>query len=81
MRVKYLEELRRASRFLAEKPDILFIGQNTIYPGSIQSGTFINEIPLEKRIELPVIENTQLGISIGLALKGGFVPMPKLFFM
>lgn len=73
--MKYLDELKRASRFLAGKPDVLFIGQNTVYPGSIQSGTFINEVPREKRIELPVIENTQLGISIGLALEGCFVPV------
>lgn len=73
--MKYLDELRKASAFLAEKPDILFIGQNTVYPGSIMSSTFLNEVPREKRIELPVMENTQMGISIGLALQGGFVPV------
>lgn len=75
MRVRYLTELKRSSKFLSKKPDVIFIGQNTVYPGSIQSETFINEIPREKRIELPVMENTQLGISIGLALKGDFVPV------
>lgn len=72
--MKYLEELRRASRFLAEKPDTIYVGQNTVYPGSVQCGTFMDDVPREKRIELPVFENTQMGLSIGLAL-AGFVPV------
>jgi len=71
---KYLTELKRASRFLGEKPDIIFIGQNAVYPGSTMCKTFVGDVPTEKRIELPLFENTQMGISIGLAL-AGYVPV------
>lgn len=70
----YLNELKRASRFLGEKSDVIFIGQNAIYPGSTMCKTFVDEVPSNKRIELPLFENTQMGISIGLAL-AGFVPV------
>jgi len=72
--MKYLEELKRASQFLAEKPDVVYLGQNTVYPGSMQCATFVDDIPRDKRIELPVFENTQMGITIGLAL-AGYVPV------
>lgn len=71
---KYLSELKRASRFLGEKSDVIFVGQNAIYPGSTMCKTFVDDVPVEKRIELPLFENTQMGISIGLAL-AGYVPV------
>jgi len=71
---KYLNELKRASRFLGEKSDVIFVGQNAVYPGSTMCKTFIDDVPIEKRIELPLFENTQMGISIGLAL-AGYVPV------
>lgn len=71
---RYLSELQRASKFLGEKRDVIFVGQNAVYPGSVISKTFIDQVPREKRIELPVFENTQMGLSIGLAL-AGFVPV------
>lgn len=70
----YLKELKRASKYLGEKPDVIFIGQNAIYPGSTMCKTFVDDVPKEKRLELPMFENTQMGISIGLALIG-FVPV------
>lgn len=70
----YLNELKRASRFLGEKPDVIFVGQNAVYPGSMMCKTFADDVPLEKRIELPLFENTQMGISIGLAL-AGYIPV------
>lgn len=71
---RYLDELKKASRYLGEKSDVIFIGQNAVYPGSTMCKTFVDEVPLVKRIELPLFENTQMGISIGLAL-AGFVPV------
>jgi len=71
---EYLNELKRAAHFLGEKPDVIFIGQNAVYPGSVMCKSFIDEVPMEKRIELPLFENTQMGISIGLAL-AGYVPV------
>ena len=44
-----------------------------IYPGIAIAQSFKN-IPRERRIEMPVAENLQLGISTGLALTG-YVPV------
>ena len=59
--------------WLAEKEDIVFLGQACRVSGHAISST-IQSVPLEKRIELPVFEETQLGISTGLALEG-YVPV------
>ena len=54
---------------LASDPRTVFIGQAVAYPGTTMSGTLDN-VPIEKRIELPVAEDMQMGMSIGLALSG-----------
>ena len=71
--MKYKQELIKAMNWLGEKEDVLFLGQACKVSGHSISGT-ITEVPLEKRIELPVFEETQLGISTGLALEG-YVPV------
>ncbi len=54
---------------LVREPRTVFIGQAVAYPGTTMSGTLDN-VPLERRIELPVAEDMQMGMSIGLALAG-----------
>ena len=71
--MKYKQELIKAMNWLGEKEDVLFLGQACKVSGHSISGT-ITEVPLEKRIELPVFEETQLGMSTGLALEG-YVPV------
>jgi len=71
--MKYKEQLIRSMEWLAEKEDIVFLGQACRVSGHAISST-IQSVPLEKRIELPVFEETQLGISTGLALEG-YVPV------
>ena len=71
--MKYKKQLIRAMNWLGEKEDVLFLGQACKVSGHSISGT-ITEVPLEKRIELPVFEETQLGMSTGLALEG-YVPV------
>ena len=57
-------------RYLAQDDDrIVFIGQGVRDAGTFMSTT-LQDIPLEKRIELPVAEELQLGMSIGMALAG-----------
>jgi len=78
----YKEELIKAMNILAEHPKTLFIGQNVIYGGASMYWTIAN-VPKEKRIELPVFEEVQAGISLGLALEG-FIPVsifPRMDFM
>ena len=71
--MKYRDELVRAMEWLGEKPNTIFTGQAIALSGHAISGT-MEKVPKEKRIELPVFEETQLGMAIGLALEG-FVPI------
>lgn len=71
--MKYKEELIKSMQWLAKKPDTIFIGQAVAFSGHAISGT-LADIPIEKRYELPVMEEMQMGISTGLALEG-FVPI------
>ena len=78
----YKEELTRAMSWLGQQPDTLFIGQNIIYGGNAMYSTF-EGVPSEKKIELPVMENAQLGMSIGMALMGKIVVsiFPRMDFL
>ena len=80
--MKYFDEVKRSMMFLAEDPRTLFIGQSVAYPGNVIFGS-LKEIAGEKKIEVPVFEETQMGISIGLALEG-FIPIsvfPRFNFL
>lgn len=65
----YRAELTRAMTFLGAKRDTLFMGQSVGAPGTAMFGT-LSGVPVNKRLELPVFENSQLGMSIGMALRG-----------
>ncbi len=67
--MKYAEELSRAMDMLAEDKRTYFIGQAVAVPGTAMTGT-IKNVPKEKLLELPVAEEMQMGMSIGLALTG-----------
>tara|TARA_B100000700_G_scaffold330261_1_gene455597 strand:+ start:1083 stop:1589 length:507 start_codon:yes stop_codon:yes gene_type:complete len=58
--------------WLAEQPDTMFIGQAVEYPGTAMYNT-LKDINPNKRLELPVFEDTQMGMSIGLSLTGNRV--------
>lgn len=68
----YKDELTKAMTFLAEKEDTIFIGQQIVYAGNPMSTT-LTEVPKEKMIEVPVMEETQMGMSLGLAMTGKMV--------
>lgn len=67
--MKYKEELTKAMDWLGQKEDVVFLGQACKVSGHSISSTIVN-VPQEKRVELPVFEETQLGISTGLAMEG-----------
>ena len=69
----YKEALSAAMQELAADPLTIFLGQGVREKGTFMSTTMM-EVPLEKRIELPVAEEMQMGMSIGFAL-AGFVPV------
>lgn len=69
---KYFDECKRAMEWLGEKQDTYFIGQSVGCPGTALFNT-VKDIDPAKRLELPVIEETQAGMTLGMALNGSFV--------
>ena len=67
--MKYKQELVKSMSFLGKKKDTIFLGQSVAYSGNAIFNTLIN-VPLKKKIELPVFEDVQMGMSIGMALNG-----------
>ncbi|MFQ3349187.1 MAG: pyruvate/2-oxoglutarate/acetoin dehydrogenase E1 component [Paracoccaceae bacterium] len=67
--MKYFDELKRSMEWLATMPNTIFIGQAVACPGTAMSNTFKNINP-SQLIELPVAEEMQMGMSLGLALDG-----------
>lgn len=69
-------------RELATDERTIFVGQSVAYDGAAIHAS-LDGIPKEKRIELPVIEDFQVGFCIGLALTGR-IPVcvfPRFDFM
>jgi len=64
----YLEEIKKSMKLLADEGYYL-IGQNTRYGGTSMYHT-TKDFPEERRIELPVTEEMQMGISTGMSLEG-----------
>jgi len=69
MSLKYFEELKKAMNYLASQPNTLFLGQAVACKGTGMSNTLV-DIDLKKRLELPVCEEMQMGMTNGLALQG-----------
>ena len=67
--MKYKDELIRAMEWLGEKQNIIFVGQSVKYSGNAIYNT-LKTIPDYKKIETPVFEEVQMGLSTGLALEG-----------
>ena len=55
--------------FLAAHSDTIFIGQAVEYAGTAMTNT-LKDVPSSKKLELPVCEDLQAGITNGLALAG-----------
>ena len=66
----YFESLCAAMKRLSDIPNSVFLGQSVLYPGTAMFNT-LRDVPMEKRVELPVMEDAQLGMCIGIALQGG----------
>ncbi len=54
-------------KFLGSKKNTIFIGQAVEVPGTAMYNT-LAEVPKKKLIELPVAEEMQMGITLGLAM-------------
>ena len=55
--------------FLGQHPDTIFLGQSVTYPGTAMYDT-LSDVSIDKRIEMVVAEDLQMGITNGLALDG-----------
>jgi pyruvate/2-oxoglutarate/acetoin dehydrogenase E1 component len=67
--MKYFDELKRSMEMLASHSDTLFIGQAVDCPGTAMSNT-LKDVSSDKKLELPVCEDLQMGITNGLTLAG-----------
>ncbi|MGJ0510211.1 MAG: hypothetical protein ACR652_24455 [Methylocystis sp.] len=74
--------VNEAMRMLATDERTIFVGQSVCYDGAAIFNS-LDGVPMDKRIELPVIEDFQVGFCIGLALTGK-IPVcifPRMDFM
>jgi pyruvate/2-oxoglutarate/acetoin dehydrogenase E1 component len=67
--MKYFDELKRSMDWLNTKPDTLFLGQAVEYAGTAITNT-LKDVDRNKMLEMPVNEDMQMGMSIGMALNG-----------
>ena len=67
--MKYFEELKRSMEYLGNKRNTIFIGQAVEVPGTAMSNTLKN-IKKDKLVELPVAEEMQMGMTIGMLMAG-----------
>jgi len=78
----FLNQVRLAMKKISKIKKTIFLGQSVKYSGnSIYSS--LKDVPLKKKIELPVFEEVQMGLSIGLAMQG-FIPItcfPRFDFL
>lgn len=67
--MKYFDELKRSMDWLGEKEDTLFLGQAVEYEGTAMTNT-LKDVDKGKLFEMPVNEDMQMGLTIGIALDG-----------
>lgn len=68
----YKDALTNSMNYLGSKSDTIFVGQQILWHGNPMSTT-IGGVSKDKLIELPVMEESQMGMSLGMAMAGKFV--------
>jgi acetoin:2,6-dichlorophenolindophenol oxidoreductase subunit beta len=80
--VNYKEEVFKGMELLGQHPKTIFIGQAIAYKGTALTHQ-VKNFPKEKLLELPVAEEFQAGVALGLALEG-YIPVsmyPRMNFI
>ena len=80
--MKYKQELIKSMNYLATKPNTIFLGQSVAFSGNAIYNTLVG-VPNKKKLEMPVFEDAQMGMSLGLEMNG-FVPItcyPRFDFL
>lgn len=67
--MKYFDELKRSMTWLGEQSNTMFLGQAVEYAGTAMTNT-LTEVDRSKLLEMPVNEDMQMGMTIGMALNG-----------
>ncbi len=67
----YTQALREAMSLCASYPNAIILGQSVQDGGTAMRAT-LDHLPDDKLHEMPVCEDLQLGLSIGLSLQGHF---------
>ena len=81
--LNYKQEIIRAMNMLAKDKRTIFLGQNVSYSGAVSIHESLSGISDSQRFEMPVAEDMQMGISIGLSLEG-YIPVsiyPRMDFL
>ena len=68
--------------FISKNKNSLFLGQSVNVPGNLLY-TSLKKVNASKKIELPIFEDTQMGMAIGMSLNG-FIPItcfPRFDFL
>jgi len=65
----YNQKLKETMNWLATQDNVMFLGQAVCYAGT---GCYesLTEVPADKKMEFPVAENLQIGVSTGMAING-----------
>ena len=71
--MKYFTELKKSMEYISKKKNTIFIGQAVEVAGTAMSNTLLN-VKKNKKIELPVAEEMQMGITTGLMM-AGYIPI------
>ncbi len=71
--MNYTNEIIKSMQMLSKNPKTIFLGQSVEVPGNLLFKS-LKRVPLKKKLELPVFEETQMGMAIGLSLNG-FIPV------
>ena len=67
--MSYKQSIIDAMGWLGEQPDTLFIGQTVVHGGSFFSSS-LERVPMDRKLEFPLAEEMQMGVSLGLGLAG-----------
>lgn len=67
--MKYFDALKGTMEWLGLQQDTVFIGQTVAGPGTFMYPT-LEEVSLDKRLEMPICESFQMQFCLGVALTG-----------
>jgi pyruvate/2-oxoglutarate/acetoin dehydrogenase E1 component len=71
--MKYFNEIKKSMEYLSKNKKTIFLGQAVSVPGTAMYNT-LKDINKKKLLEMPVAEEMQMGITLGLALEG-YIPV------